>query len=398
MPRRGPAATSARWNCASPSAATGSTSCAERRPGDPPRRRRPAPPSDGGDVQQLRRQIVRENAVPLGRDAEAAILSESAAWLKMRKRRARLRRPAPGDPRGGAQHASSTARCASPATRVDNLADLDDIAAFPEAFADVLERPSDSPRVTCMPRSRRRRPRSRGSPVLADLARAYNSEKRRLGVLDFSDQVAGALGVVRAHAAVGEELRSRYRVVLLDEYQDTSVVQTDLLAALFHDTAVMAVGDPHQSIYGWRGASAGNLGGFAAAFAPDGGSREFALMTSWRNSAVVLDAANAVLRPLAATSPVPVRELRAAAGCTGGRARARLRGRPRRRGRTGRRRGSRRCAGARAAAGPVDDGRGAVPQQAAHGAVPRGAVGGAESRAASWVSAACSRRPRWWTS
>ncbi|HEX5859170.1 MAG TPA: ATP-dependent DNA helicase [Microbacterium sp.] len=262
-------------------------------------------------------QIVRENAVLLGRDAEAAILSESAAWLKMRKVVL-----SSDDPRleSRAEALSTIIDGALRVARdaVDNLADLDDIAAFPAAFSDVLERPSDSPRVSVYAEIATAASKVEGLAVLADLARAYNSEKRRLGVLDFSDQVAGALGVVRAHAAVGEELRSRYRVVLLDEYQDTSVVQTDLLAALFHDTAVMAVGDPHQSIYGWRGASAGNLGGFAKAFAPDGGSREFALMTSWRNSAVVLDAANAVLQPLAATSPVPVRELRPRPGAPAG--------------------------------------------------------------------------------
>src|SRR5690606_8529802 len=123
-----------------------------------------------------------------------------------------------------------------------------------------------------------------GLGVLTGLAREYDRQKRRRGVIDFSDQVAGALRIVRGHPAVAAELRERYRVVLLDEYQDTSVVQTDLLAELFASTAVMAVGDPHQSIYGWRGASAGNLGGFAAAFSSDGEAPTYSLLTSWRNS------------------------------------------------------------------------------------------------------------------
>ena len=123
---------------------------------------------------------------------------------------------------------------------------------------------------------------------------------------------------MRSHESVAAELRDRYRVVLLDEYQDTSVVQTDLLATLFRGTGVMAVGDPHQSIYGWRGASAGNLGDFARAFAGDGESGHFALRTSWRNSRRVLTAANAVLAPLAATAPVPVDELLARPGAPAG--------------------------------------------------------------------------------
>ena len=66
----------------------------------------------------------------------------------------------------------------------------------------------------------------------------------------------------------------RFRVVLLDEYQDTSYAQLTLLGALFGDGhPVTAVGDPHQSIYGWRGASAGGLEGFPTSFPqvhPDG--------------------------------------------------------------------------------------------------------------------------------
>ena len=156
-----------------------------------------------------------------------------------------------------------------------------------------------------------------GLGVLTGLAREYDRQKRRRGVIDFSDQVAGALQIVRGHPAVAAELRDRYRVVLLDEYQDTSVVQTDLLAALFASTAVMAVGDPHQSIYGWRGASAGNLGGFAAAFS-DGEVATYSLLTSWRNSRGVLDAANALLSPLAGGSPVRVDALQARPGAPSG--------------------------------------------------------------------------------
>src|SRR6185312_12265417 len=81
-----------------------------------------------------------------------------------------------------------------------------------------------------------------------------------------SDQVALALEIVRTMPTVAEEYRDRFRVVLLDEYQDTSVVQTWLLSELFAGRPVMAVGDPNQSIYGWRGASAANLEAFASQF------------------------------------------------------------------------------------------------------------------------------------
>lgn len=262
--------------------------------------------------------LVREHGLRIGRDAESAVLSESAAWLLMRRvvfasddPRLEERQEAP---RSIIDAALRIAR-----DGVDNLVDLDELAAFPDAFATILDRPSDSARVTVYKDVSEAVTKVSALGMLAELARGYDREKARLGVMDFADQVAGALRIAREHPAVVDEMRSRYRVVLLDEYQDTSVVQTDLLAALFGGTGVMAVGDPHQAIYAWRGASAGNLGGFPDAFAPGSPCARFSLATSWRNAARILDAANAVLAPLAASAPVPVDELRPRPGAPGGR-------------------------------------------------------------------------------
>jgi len=261
--------------------------------------------------------IVREHAVRIGRDGQAAVLSDSAAWLLMR--RVVLASEDPRlEERGEAVRTIIDAALRIARDSVDNLVPLADLAAFPERFADVLERPSENKRTVVYAEVARAAEKVGALSLLAELAGEYGRQKARLGVIDFSDQVAGALDVVRSHESVAAELRDRYRVVLLDEYQDTSVVQTDLLATLFRGTGVMAVGDPHQSIYGWRGASAGNLGDFARAFAGDGESGRFALRTSWRNSRRVLTAANAVLSPLAATAPVPVDELLARPGAPDG--------------------------------------------------------------------------------
>lgn len=255
-------------------------------------------------------QLVRENAVRIGRDAESVVLSESAAWLLMRSvvhasDDPRLEKLIPR-PSTIIDAALRVARDA-----VDNLADLDEIAAFPTRLGEVRERPSTRKGTSVYADVEKALVAVEGLGVLTDLAREYDAQKRRRGLIDFSDQVAGAVQIVRAHAAVAADIRERYRVVLLDEYQDTSVVQSDLLATLFADTAVMAVGDPHQSIYGWRGASAGNLGGFASAFSVNGDAHAYSLLTSWRNSESVLTAANAVLAPLASRTPVRVDALRA---------------------------------------------------------------------------------------
>jgi DNA helicase-2/ATP-dependent DNA helicase PcrA len=150
--------------------------------------------------------------------------------------------------------------------------------------------------------------------VLVDLAAEYEAAKLARSAVEYSDQVALALEIVRKQSRVAEDYRDRFRVVLLDEYQDTSVVQTWLLSELFAGHPVMAVGDPNQSIYGWRGASASNLEQFAAQFRAAGPA--YALSTSWRNGHSILDAANTLVAPLAARSRVPVVPLTARDGAS----------------------------------------------------------------------------------
>ena len=130
------------------------------------------------------------------------------------------------------------------------------------------------------------------TPVVAKLAEAYIQEKRRQGYVDYSDQVALAERAVREVPAVRERERASYTQVLLDEYQDTSFLQTRLLKNLFAGTSVFAVGDPNQSIYGWRGASASNLSKFHHDFESGEAAANFTLSTSWRNPSSVLELAN----------------------------------------------------------------------------------------------------------
>ena len=129
---------------------------------------------------------------------------------------------------------------------------------------------------------------------------SYQQRKRDMGVLDFSDQLVLATRIVREAPAVRAALRDEFRAVLLDEFQDTSVIQMELLSTLFGDHAVTAVGDPNQAIYGWRGASASSLETFLERFqtgAPEEG-QTLTLSTAWRNDVSILEAANRVAEPL----------------------------------------------------------------------------------------------------
>ncbi|BBZ18117.1 ATP-dependent helicase [Mycolicibacterium gadium] len=145
---------------------------------------------------------------------------------------------------------------------------------------------------------------------------ALHRRMRELKVMDFGMQMASAARLASAFPQVGEQLRNRYRVVLLDEYQDTGHAQRVALSALFgggvdDELALTAVGDPIQSIYGWRGASATNLPRFTTDFPYSDGrpAPTLELRTSWRNPPGTLHLANAVSAEARRRS-VAVRELR----------------------------------------------------------------------------------------
>jgi DNA helicase-2/ATP-dependent DNA helicase PcrA len=135
---------------------------------------------------------------------------------------------------------------------------------------------------------------------LTELVERYQRAKTEAGLVDFGDQMALAARLAEACPPVGELERERYRVVLLDEYQDTSVAQRRMLVGLFGGGhPVTAVGDPCQAIYGWRGASVANLEDFPAHFRrADGPARRYSLRENRRNGELILELANTLAKPL----------------------------------------------------------------------------------------------------
>ncbi|MGW0709149.1 ATP-dependent helicase [Streptomyces sp. NPDC002643] len=139
---------------------------------------------------------------------------------------------------------------------------------------------------------------------LAELVGHYRAAKRARDLLDFGDQIALSARLAQL-PEVGRVLRDEFRVVLLDEYQDTSVAQRVLLAGLFGGGTghpVTAVGDPCQAIYGWRGASVANLDDFPEHFAHADGTRaeRQSLSENRRSGGRLLDLANGLAEPLRA--------------------------------------------------------------------------------------------------
>ncbi|ALC27659.1 ATP-dependent DNA helicase [Streptomyces sp. CFMR 7] len=145
---------------------------------------------------------------------------------------------------------------------------------------------------------------------LLALTERYRTAKRSRDLIDFGDQIALSAELALTRPEVGAILRDEFRVVLLDEYQDTSVAQRLLLSGLFGSGpgagatghAVTAVGDPCQAIYGWRGASVANLDDFPEHFPHADGApaTRYSLSENRRSGGRLLQLANGLAEPLRA--------------------------------------------------------------------------------------------------
>jgi DNA helicase-2/ATP-dependent DNA helicase PcrA len=148
---------------------------------------------------------------------------------------------------------------------------------------------------------------------LATLVEAYHRRKAELGAIDYGDQIAQAVRLVRDHPEVAGAFRERFPVVLLDEYQDTNVAQAELLKGLCgHGYPIFAVGDPDQNIYAWRGASLKNILRFQEDFGTEDASEEERrpLYVNFRSGSRVLSVAQDVIDEVPAERRVEGKVLR----------------------------------------------------------------------------------------
>ena len=131
----------------------------------------------------------------------------------------------------------------------------------------------------------------------AEIARAYATYQRLLaenGCIDFGDQVALALRLVRESAAARSAIAGRFRYILVDEFQDTNRVQAELVHTLAASHRnVMVVGDDDQAIYAFRGAAIENILGFQERYT---GVRTIVLRRNYRSVAPILAAAHRLIR------------------------------------------------------------------------------------------------------
>jgi DNA helicase-2/ATP-dependent DNA helicase PcrA len=254
-------------------------------------------------------RLLRDHGVRLGLEPDALVLADGA-------RQALAARVV----RSTALPLADLGR--SPATLIEAVLTLDDALAEldlePDRLlvhsVDLVSWLESLPSLQVIGRDMLAAARVRAA--LCGLVEEFRDAKLAAHCVDFADQVRLALTIVRGAPEVRDELRQRYRFVLLDEYQDTSAAQRVLLQQVFADGhPVTAVGDPCQAIYEWRGASVANIDHFPHHFPRAHGAgpaRRYPLVDNRRSAPRILDLANDIAGPLRAVHP-GVEPLRAAA-------------------------------------------------------------------------------------
>ena len=223
-------------------------------------------------------EVFREFALELGRAGELRVLSPAEQVIFVREHLFELPlaryRPA-GDP---LRHVRALLDLFARA-RDDDISPAE-YAAFTAKMADAATDDAGHDEAAAQ-------------AELAAAYAAYTKLKEEHGVVDFGDQIALSLRVVRDHPAAAARLAERYRYVLVDEFQDTNDAQFKLIQRLVEPHRnLTVVGDDDQSIFAWRGATLANFDAFRAAYP---GHAVVTLVENRRSSQGILDAAYALI-------------------------------------------------------------------------------------------------------
>ena len=131
------------------------------------------------------------------------------------------------------------------------------------------------------------------APQIEDVWKRYVARKLATNAMDFDDLLVLWLKLLQDHADVREVYQRRFQFILVDEYQDTNKLQSDLIDLLGERTKnVMVVGDDAQSIYAWRGANFQNILKFPERYP---GSITYKIETNYRSTPEILTVANAAI-------------------------------------------------------------------------------------------------------
>jgi ATP-dependent DNA helicase UvrD/PcrA len=242
-------------------------------------------------------RLIREYALELGLPTDVRVLSRPEVVIFLREHLFELGldeyRPL-GDPtRFLSALATLFSRCKDEDIAPDAyVAHAERLFAEAAAVAAAPAPPSDG--ATATPSGDAALETARRQHELAVAYRRYQELLSANGFVDFGDQVALALRLVRESPTVREALQRRYRYILVDEFQDTNRAQSELVALIAQaHRNVTVVGDDDQSIYKFRGAAISNILDFQDRYR---GARVVVLRRNYRSLAPILDAAYRLVR------------------------------------------------------------------------------------------------------
>lgn len=145
------------------------------------------------------------------------------------------------------------------------------------------------------PEAARREAAGGGDEIYAQIYARYQELLMLQNMLDFDDLLLFAYQLLHDHPEIRGRYQEHYQYLLVDEYQDTNLVQFELIKLLAGERQnLCVVGDDDQSIYGWRGADAGNILKFTDHF-PRAAQQEIKLEQNYRSTNNILKAANAAI-------------------------------------------------------------------------------------------------------
>ena len=245
-------------------------------------------------------KVLADHAIRIGIDADSDPIGQAAAWQIAFEEVSRFTGgdlPINGSPK------SVVAQVMDLSTQLaENDRSAQEIIEYTDRLLNQLSAFSDRQTVAVLEFKEELTQRLAILPIVA----AFDERRKVNGLLTFNDHMSIAANLVKESKEkhdddIGILERNKFKVVLLDEYQDTSFNQIKFLSNLFgNNHPVTAVGDPNQAIYGWRSASSETLDTFSQSF--NSKATRYTLLTTWRNDEAILNLANVMIDTISTNS------------------------------------------------------------------------------------------------
>jgi DNA helicase-2/ATP-dependent DNA helicase PcrA len=238
-------------------------------------------------------RVLADHSIRIGIDADSDPIGEAAAWQIAFEEVSRF---AGTDLQINGSVNSVVDEVMDLSTAIaENDRSAEEIIDYTERLLSQINQYTDRQTIPVLEFKEELKQRLSILPIVA----AFDHRRKTHGLLTFNDHMSLAAKLVSESVKnysddIASLERDKYKVVLLDEYQDTSFNQIKFLSNLFgNNHPVTAVGDPNQAIYGWRSASSETLDTFAESF--NSKATRYTLLTTWRNDKAILDLANVMI-------------------------------------------------------------------------------------------------------